>query len=584
MSERVTRSRTGKTPSKPSNPGFVETPGRRKSSRKSMMPSNPYDSEHTSPQLSSVRMGEPLAKLEFEKEGPNKVLSNGNGYANGHANGHANGYANGHANGEANGHTNGYANGHANGNGNGHANGNGKLNGHAKSAETALEDPKIDTSGQFEFGGSWGTGAAMIGFPSLMYYMWVGATYYDGKFPTPVGDESITDFLYHMGYLVKTGAFPHAKAWAIYWVYFIAEAIFYLVMPGIWVKGKPLPHLGGKQLDYYCSGMWSWYSTIAIALALHYSGLFKLYTVIDEFGPILSVAIISGFGMSIVAYFSAIWRGATHRMTGYPIYDFFMGAELNPRMFGILDFKMFFEVRIPWYILFLLTLGTAMRQVENYGFVSGEVCLLLLAHFLYANACAKAEHLIVPTWDMYYEKWGFMLIFWNLAGVPLSYCHCTLYLANHPPSEYHWPTWAIAAYAVLYLGVYYVWDTCNSQKNVFRQEEAGYIFERKTFPYFRYGRIANPVTIPTKFGNSLFCDGWYGKARKVHYTCDLFFALSWGLVCGFKSPFPWFYPTFFFFMISHRAWRDLEKCQERYGEAWNEYRRRVPYIFIPYVF
>ena len=25
--------------------------------------------------------------------------------------------------------------------------------------------------------------------------------------------------------------------------------------------------------------------------------------------------------------------------------------------------------------------------------------------------------------DMYYEKWGFMLIFWNLAGVPLSYCH-----------------------------------------------------------------------------------------------------------------------------------------------------------------
>lgn len=424
----------------------------------------------------------------------------------------------------------------------------------------------------------------MVGFPVLMYYMWIGATFYNGHFPRPVGQESMTDFLEHMVYLIRTEAYPHLNAWLIYWTFFVVEGIFYLYLPGIVVQGKPLPHLGGQKLDYYCSGVWSFYTTIVLALALHASGLFKLYTLIDEFGPIMSVAIISGFLVSFVAYFSALYRGAQHRMTGYPVYDFFMGAELNPRMLGKLDFKMFFEVRLPWYILLLLTLGTAARQYDNYGYVSYEVCFLLLAHFLYANACSKGEHLIVTTWDMYYEKWGFMLIFWNLAGVPLSYCHCTLYLALHHPETYAHPTWAIVLLTATYLFVYYVWDTCNSQKNAFRQEERGTPYERKTFPHFYYGRLKNPKSIPTKTGDSILCDGWYGRARKLHYTCDLFFALSWGAITGFNSPFPWFYPIFFSLMIVHRARRDIERCHEKYGEAWEEYTRRVPWLFIPYVF
>lgn len=72
-----------------------------------------------------------------------------------------------------------------------------------------------------------------------------------------------------------------------------------------------------------------------------------------------------------------------------------------------------------------------------------------------------------------------------------------------------------------------------------------------------------------------------GKARKIHYTCDLFFAVSWGLITGFKSPFPWFYSVFFAGMIIHRARRDIERCRKVYGEAWAEYERRVPYLFIP---
>jgi delta24(24(1))-sterol reductase len=34
-------------------------------------------------------------------------------------------------------------------------------------------------------------------------------------------------------------------------------------------------------------------------------------------------------------------------------------------------------------------------------------------------------------------------------------------------------------------------------------------------------------------------------------------------------------------MIIHRALRDIERCRENYGEAWTEYEKMVPYLFIP---
>lgn len=182
---------------------------------------------------------------------------------------------------------------------------------------------------------------------------------------------------------------------------------------------------------------------------------------------------------------------------------------------------------------------------------------------------------------MYFEKLGFMLTFWNLAGVPLSYCHCTLYLANHDPSEYAHPKWLLAILFPAYLFVYWVWDTANSQKNHFRRKERGSDYDRKTFPVLPWREVHNPKIIRTDTGKNLLAGGWYGLARKIHYTCDLYFALNWGLITGFKSPFPWFYPVFFSLMIIHRAARDIQRCRQVYGEAWKQYERQVPYLFIP---
>lgn len=48
-----------------------------------------------------------------------------------------------------------------------------------------------------------------------------------------------------------------------------------------------------------------------------------------------------------------------------------------------------------------------------------------------------------------------------------------------------------------------------------------------------------------------------------------------------RSPFPWFYFIFFMVMIIHRARRDIARCRRKYGDAWTQYEKEVPYLFIP---
>lgn len=91
----------------------------------------------------------------------------------------------------------------------------------------------------------------MIGFPALMYYMWIGATFYDGKPPLPENGQTILQFLETLGNIIYVHAFPGLSAWKIYWTFFIFEAALYCLMPGIWTYGKPLAHMGGQQLKYY---------------------------------------------------------------------------------------------------------------------------------------------------------------------------------------------------------------------------------------------------------------------------------------------------------------------------------------------
>lgn len=146
-----------------------------------------------------------------------------------------------------------------------------------------------------------------------------------------------------------------------------------------------------------------------LSVVLHVTGIFRLTSIIENFGGIMTTAIIWGFTMSFLVYTTSMIKGTQHRMSGKPIYDFFMGAPLNPRI-GPVDLKMWAECRVPWPILFFTSVSCALKQYELRGYVSGPVAFMVLAHFLYTNACQKGEECIPTSFDMFYEKDGKMHI------------------------------------------------------------------------------------------------------------------------------------------------------------------------------
>ncbi|CAJ0758127.1 19163_t:CDS:2 [Entrophospora sp. SA101] len=348
-------------------------------------------------------------------------------------------------------------------------------------------DEMVDSQIVFEFGGPWGVTAMMIGFPILMYYLWGCLQFYRGRLESPFNEKLWTSII--------QGSMPTFYAAKIYITFCVFEFFLAYTMPGPIVKGAPVSSLKGKQLDYLCNGVWSFYVTIFTSYLLHHYELFKLTDIIDNFGPLMSVAIIFGFLITFIIYAVTIFQGEQYRMSGYLMYDLFMGAALNPRIGKV--------------ILFYISVSAAIKEYEMFGYVSSSMAFMVFAHFL---------------------------------------------------------------------------DTANSQKNRFRMIINGTYIPRYTFPQLPWGTLKNPDYIKTKQGNLLLTSGWWGIARKIHYTADLLMAFDWGFITGFNTLIPFFYPAFFVVVLTHRVTRDMERCSRKYGNDWQEYCKRVPYIFIPGIY
>lgn len=164
-------------------------------------------------------------------------------------------------------------------------------------------------------------------------------------------------------------ASPNAYAWKAYLGLMAFQLTLAGIVPGYMQEGLPVPSLGYKTLMYKCNAIGCIYITWAVAAVLQYTGVIRLQSIIDNFGHLMTVAMIVGFSVSFGMYFLTVATGNQIRMSGNFIYDVFMGACLNPRI-GSIDLKMWLEVRIPWVLVFFISVSGACKQYEQYGYVT----------------------------------------------------------------------------------------------------------------------------------------------------------------------------------------------------------------------
>lgn len=372
-------------------------------------------------------------------------------------------------------------------------------------------------------------------------------------------------------------AIPGTTTILAYFSFFVVQIVLAAIVPGMLMEGLPIDEKG-TRLKYLCNGYLCYYICIyGVVFAYHFN-LYDLSHLSANIGEYLTAAIVVADVTSVFWYvygLATLDEKTKNFLTGNRIYDFFMGTVLYPRI-GIVDIKMIAECRWSWLTLFLLTASCALEMYKKTGFITKEMGLMLLAHWLYSNATVKGEHCIPCTWDMFHERFGWMLNFWNIAGVPYLYCFQSFYiLKNWNKIQLSVPF--ICGVYLLLLVSYYVFDSANSQKATMKIPG----MKRNTFPQVPWGILEQPVRMLKTPKGDLLIDGWYAFARKMQYTGDILMALCWGLACGFSSPLPYFYALFFTCMIIHRQTRDEVRCKEKYGEYWDIYTTIVPNVFLP---
>ena len=90
---------------------------------------------------------------------------------------------------------------------------------------------------EYEFGGPIGALGMMIGFPLLMWYMWISAQFYNGQFALPSEGQSWKDFIIDdlFSKWVEYGI-PSFGNWAFFTGFILIQALFYVTLPGVWTK------------------------------------------------------------------------------------------------------------------------------------------------------------------------------------------------------------------------------------------------------------------------------------------------------------------------------------------------------------
>jgi protein-S-isoprenylcysteine O-methyltransferase Ste14 len=394
---------------------------------------------------------------------------------------------------------------------------------------------------KLEFGGVPGNFAMIIGLPLFTAYLFFAVRFNDGAV-LPGADANWEGF--------KDAMMPTGRAAVIYGVWFAFQALLQRYAPGREVLGAELPD--GGRLPYRMNGLVSLLVTFIAVAVLHWSGVFSIRELYDQFGALISVMTIFSFAFSAFLYWYGKQHGQARHLSGKFIHDFWMGTGHNPRVppgRDGLDLKIFCEARPGLIFWVLINTSFAYVQYEEYGFVSTSMILVWIFQMFYIIDYFWNEEAILTTMDIKHENFGYMLVFGDLVWVPMTYSLQAHYLIDRVHSL---PWWGAVLIVLTNMLGLYIFRAVNLQKHKFRGDPEGARIWGKKAEYMQ-----------TEQGGKLLLSGFWGWSRHFNYVGDILMALS---------------------LLIHRERRDHNFCSKKYGADWTRYCDRVPYRIIPGIY
>ncbi|KAJ7364111.1 ERG4/ERG24 ergosterol biosynthesis protein [Mycena albidolilacea] len=428
----------------------------------------------------------------------------------------------------------------------------------------SILNPRTTT---YEFLGPPGAFLISVGVPITTYALYFGCSEETGGCPPTLVPERISLALSDPAWW--KGLWD-TQAALLYLAWYAFCLVAWAVLPGDLVAGTTL-RTGGKKL-YKINA----FSTFLLALGLTAGTIYRYgpesFTFFyEKFVGFITASLIMSVVQGVACYAASFRPGALLALggnSGNPIYDFYVGRELNPFSWGSFDLKTFNELRPGLILWFLVDISMVCEQATRrggFGQVTDSLYLITLFQGLYVADALYNESGIFTQMDITTDGFGFMLSVGDLAWVPFAYCLQARYLVFNPVEL--GPVLA-AVVVVFNFSGYYIFRVANAEKNDFRNG---------TNP-------KNLQFMTTESGSKLLTSGWWGRSRHPNYFGDLLMSVAWSLPTGFSTPIPYFYCLYFLVLLVHRQRRDDEACEKKYGKDWKKYMQLVPYRIIPYVY
>lgn len=369
--------------------------------------------------------------------------------------------------------------------------------------------------------------------------------------------------------------FGSTTAWIMIGVFAALQLALMKLVPGKKYQGT-VTRMGNVP-EFIDNGL----ATYLITFALFFIGAYglKLYSpgiIYFHFGEILGALNLTALLFCLFLYFKGRFfpSSTDSSTTGNFIFDYYWGTELFPRILGW-DVKQFTNCRFGMTGWSLAVVSFAFAQGEIYGHTDYAIIISAALIFIYLFKFFIWESGYMKSMDIQVDRAGFMICWGCLVWVPAVYTSPVFFMVKHPVGLSAF--WAVVIFVA---GFVSIWINYWADRQ--RQEVRATNGQTKIWG-------TAPVLIKAEYTtesgekktNLLLASGFWGISRHFHYVPELLSAFFWSCATGLSYLMPFFYVIFLTVLLVHRAFRDDEKCRNKYGKDWTTYCQKVPYKIIP---
>jgi len=344
--------------------------------------------------------------------------------------------------------------------------------------------------------------------------------------------------------------------------------LLHIIFPVKRMKGYVKHEKTGEILNYRINGIMVLPASILIWFALGYFDIVAYDWLYQIRWPGLVSAIVMGLIFSFIFVLKAPSAGKPF------LADFWFGRIWNPQIGnGFIDAKMWLYL-IGAVMLQLNALSFAAHHIQemqqlgetvNIGFLLG---VAMTSWFCWDYLIFERVHLY--TYDLFAERVGFKLGFGCLTFYPYFYA-ISLWCTANLPNPNH-PLWLTILFAGIFLFGWVFTRGANLQKYVF-----------KTAPEKKFLWMKPEVL--TDGNHSLLVSGYWGASRHINYMGEIIQAIAIAIAAGYPGVWQvWLYPVYYIGLLFSREADDGKICKVKYGALWDEYKKKVKYRIIPFIY